>query len=125
VVDAWAVQTATAESKAIGVAFGLAGLCLHLERGFSGREVQFAHIAMAKDRQPWPRFALPSDRGAMTVREVMASPAGPARDRAIDAWCAAVWAAYHENHAAVRAMLAGRLPASHQVARGARTSHDT
>lgn len=110
-VDAWAVQRATPESKPIAVAFGLAGLCLHLERGFTGREVQLAHMAMARgERKAWPRFALPVHRGTMTALEVMAMPAGPERDRAIDAWCASVWAAFHESHESVRAMLAEHLP---------------
>jgi hypothetical protein len=44
VVDAWAAQHATAKSKPINIAFALLGLYLHLEHGFSGREVQLAHI---------------------------------------------------------------------------------
>jgi hypothetical protein len=42
----------------------------------------------------WPTFPLPEQRGATTVIDVMAAPAGPERDRAIDAWCVAVWDAY-------------------------------
>lgn len=125
VVDAWAVQYATPESKPIAVAFGLAGLCLHLERGFTGREVQLAHIEMARERKPWPRFPLPAGRGAMTALDVMAMPAGPERDRAIDAWCVSVWEAFHDSHEQVRAMLAEHLPASRQVARAPGVSHDS
>lgn len=106
VVDAWAAQHATASSKAIGVAFALFGLQLHLERGFTGREVQLAHMQLAKDRRPWPSFALPATRGAVTARDVLAAPAGPERVRAIDAWCASVWAAWHGSHGQVRELLA-------------------
>lgn len=124
-VDAWAVQQATPESKTIAVAFGLAGICLHLERGYTGREIQLAHMAMARGpRKSWPRFTLPVQRGSITALDVMAQPAGPERDRAIDAWCASVWAAYHQSHGPVRAMLAEHLPASHQVARSPGKSHD-
>lgn len=106
------MQQATSESKAIAVAFGLAGLCLHLERGYTGREVQLAHMVMARGpRKSWPRFTLPAQRGAMSALDVMAMPAGPERDRAIDAWCASVWAAFHESHEPLRAMLAEHLPA--------------
>jgi hypothetical protein len=34
----------------------------------------------------------------MTAIDVMNVPAGPERDRAIDAWCASVWDAFRETH---------------------------
>ena len=40
VVDAFAVQTANDDSRPIGVVFGLVGLYLHVEKQFSGRQVQ-------------------------------------------------------------------------------------
>lgn len=91
VVDAYAVQHATVQSKAIGVAFALVGLYLHLERHYTGREVQRAHMALARDRRQWPAFALPSDRGGMTAIDVMTVPEGAERDAAIHAWCASIW----------------------------------
>ena len=93
VVDAWAVQRATAASKPIGVAFGLAGLYLHLERGYTGREVQLAHMRMGRARRAWPAFNLPANRGAITALDVMAVPPGPGRSAAIDRWCGSVWEA--------------------------------
>jgi len=105
VVDAWAVQLADAATKPIALTFGVVGLYLHLERGFTGREVQLAHIAMARRKHTWPPFVLPANRGAMDARQVMAVPAGPERDRAIDAWCAAVWGAFAGNRPAVVALL--------------------
>lgn len=59
VVDAWAAQHADASKKPITVAFALAGLCLHLEQGYHGREVQNAHMRLAQRKQAWPTFALP------------------------------------------------------------------
>lgn len=91
VVDAYAVQHATAQSKNIGVAFALAGLYLHVERHYTGREVQRAHMALARHRRQWPVFALPADRGAMTAIDVMTAPEGDERDAAIHAWCASIW----------------------------------
>lgn len=105
VVDAWAAQTADSSSKPIGVAFALAGLYLHLERGLTGREVQRAHMKMAATRREWPRFELPIDRGAVTAREVLAAPEGVERDAAIDRWCASVWAAYTPQRDAVITLL--------------------
>lgn len=96
VVDAHAAQTATAASKPIGVAFALVGLYLHLERGFTGREVQLAHMRLAKSGPPWPAFPIPGDgeRGAMTAEDVLTTPEGPARAAALDEWCGSVWDAW-------------------------------
>jgi hypothetical protein len=98
VVDAFAAQHATPATKPIALAFALLGLYLHVERGFTGRQVQRAHMMLAKRSRSWPTFALPTPthRGAMTAVDVVAASAGVERDAAIDAWCAAVWAAYRE-----------------------------
>jgi hypothetical protein len=101
VMDAFAAQHATAQTRPIAVAFALIGLYLHVERGLSGRQVQRAHIMLAKRSRHWPTFPLPEHRGAMTVIDVMAAPAGPERDRAIDAWCVSVWDAYRDVAPAV------------------------
>ena len=92
VVDAFIVQHADASTKPIGLTFGLLGLYLKLERGCTGRQVQLMHMALARRKREWPRFVLPNERGAMTAIDVMRTPPGSERDRAIDAWCAAVWA---------------------------------
>lgn len=106
VVDAHAAQQADADTRPMKLAFALVGLYLHLERQFTGRQVQRAHMTLARRSRDWPTFPLPADRGAITPVQVMAATAGPDRDRAIDAWCAAVWEAYGEPRAAVAALLA-------------------
>jgi len=93
VVDAHAVQTATADSKAIGVVFGLVGLYLRVEKQWTGRQVQQMHQRLGQRKREWPRVTLPTDRGTMTAVDVLAAPAGADRDQAIDAWCASVWTA--------------------------------
>ena len=105
VVDAWAAQHADETTKPIGLTFALVGLYLHLEEGYSGRMVQRAHMDLGKRRRRWPSFPLPSERGTVTVTQVIAAPAGPERDRAIDAWCASVWAAYSHCHRPVAELL--------------------
>jgi len=105
VVDAWAAQHADERTKPIGLTFALVGLYLHLERGFSGRQVQRAHMALARHKRAWPTFGLPQVRGSITATHVIAAPAGPERDRAIDAWCASVWGAFRESHRAVAELL--------------------
>jgi hypothetical protein len=101
VVDAYAAQTASADSKPIGVVFALVGLYLHIEKGFSGRQVQQAHMALGRQKRAWPTMDLPSDRGAMTVAGVLAAAAGPERDKAIDAWCGSVWTAFGTSRPAI------------------------
>lgn len=105
VIDAWAAQQADARTKPIALTFALVGLYLHLECGFSGRQVQRAHQQLARRKQKWPWFALPHDRGTATAAEVMAAPEGPERDRAIDLWCASVWDAYREHHHAIASLV--------------------
>jgi hypothetical protein len=94
VVDAFAAQGAGEHTKPIKLTFALVGLYLHVERRFSGRQVQQAHMRLARQRRNWPSFPLPDDRGAMTARDVLGVPAGPGRDQAIHAWCACVWDAF-------------------------------
>jgi hypothetical protein len=105
VVDAYAVQHANDRSKPIGVAFALIGLYLHVERGYTGREVQRVHMALGKHRRQWPTFALPAARGAMTARDVTAAPEGVERDAAIHAWCATTWTACNATSDQVMGLL--------------------
>ena len=105
VVDAFAAQTAGEDDKPIKVTFALVGLFLHVEKRFSGRQVQLAHMKLAREKQAWPVFVMPTKPGAMTVRDVLAAPAGPARDEMIDRWCESVWDAFGENRQIVSDLL--------------------
>ncbi|HKI86264.1 MAG TPA: DUF5946 family protein [Thermoanaerobaculia bacterium] len=106
VVDAWTAQNARQEIKPITLAFALVGLYLHVERGFSGRQVQRVHTLLAENTVDWPSFPLPAERGAVTAREVLSAPEGVKRRLAIDAWCTSVWEAYGESHDTVAELLA-------------------
>ena len=105
VVDAWAAQHADEQTKPIGLAFALIGLYLHVERRFSGRQVQRVHMKLGRRRRTWPSFPLPRERGSVTAVQVMAAQAGPERDKAIDSWCASVWDAFRDSHRAVAELL--------------------
>jgi hypothetical protein len=105
VVDAFAAQQATEQDKPIKITFALAGLYLLIERRFSGRQVQRAHMQLARRKQQWPRFALPTNRGAITAVDVLNTSASLERDAAIHAWCASVWASYAESRETVAALL--------------------
>lgn len=105
VVDARMLQTADEETKPVGVAFALAGLCLYLEHGFSGREVQRAHMKMGAAGGPWPTFEPPVDRGTVTHRAVIAAAPGPERIAAIRTWCLSVWRPWSVHRERVEALL--------------------
>ena len=105
VVDAFAVQTASDHSKPISVVFGLVGLYLHVEKQFTGRRVQEAHMRLGRRKRTWPSVHLPEDRGGMTVVDVLAASAGPERDKAIDDWCRSVWIAFAGNRQTIIALL--------------------
>jgi hypothetical protein len=104
VVDAFAVQQADENTKPIALTFGLVGLYLRIEKQFSGKQIQRAHMDLARQKHLWPRFTLPSERG-ISVADVMRAPAGSDRDKAIDGWCASVWEAFHDNHQTVAELL--------------------
>ena len=106
VVDAKAAQTATVDSGAMGLVFALVGLYLHLEKGFTGSQVQRVHQTLSRQKQKWPSIDLPLERGRMTAAEVMRVPAGDERDVAIDRWCDEVWRAFHGARATIVQLLA-------------------
>lgn len=98
-VDAYTAQMANKETKPIALIFALAGLYLFLEHGYSGRQVQQAHMLMAKNKPPWPQISLPSERGHITVETVLAREPGPERDKMIKMWCAEVWSTFQASQA--------------------------
>src|SRR5258708_288507 len=48
IVDAYAAQHATKETKPIKITFALVGLYLMAEKGYTGRQVQQAHMQLAR-----------------------------------------------------------------------------
>jgi len=105
VADAFTLQTATQETKPIALVFGLVGLYLHLEKQFSGRQVQEMHMKMARFKRVWPSIHLPEDRGSISVLDVLAAPPGPERDTAIDDWCRSVWTSFSSNRPTIISLM--------------------
>lgn len=108
VVDAYAAQTATPDTKPMGLVFALVGLYLHVEKGFSGDQVQRVHMQLANTRRQYPRLPLPTSRGAITPLDVLSAPAGAERDAAIDRWCGSVWEAFRESRPTIVSFLRER-----------------
>ena len=87
---------------------GLVGLFLLVERRLSERQVQRVHTELARIKQAWPVFALPAERGRITVFEVVVAPEGIERDAAIHVWCRSVWEAFRESRQRVVDLLLQR-----------------
>jgi len=101
-VDAYAAQHAGGPTKNITVAFGLIGLHLALEKGYTGRQVQLAHMRIARARKDWPRLEPPRQPADLTVMDVLGAGADAEKDAMIRRWMAAVWETWADRHAWVR-----------------------
>jgi hypothetical protein len=104
-VDAYAAQHAGPASKPITIAFALVGLCLLLERGYTGKAVQRAHMRLASRSKRWPSFDPPAHRGSVTVSDVLRVVPGSERDETIMRWARSVWMAWERAHPAVRTLI--------------------
>lgn len=121
-VDAYGAQHARQPDRSIRLSFSLVGLHLALDLGASGREVRDAHVAMSRRQSSWPEFRRPSMDGLPTVLDVARagpranSPAG--HRQAVQAWAAAVWAAWSGQHGLVAALAARTVPNRYLRPRG-------
>ena len=104
-VDAFTAQNANEKTKPIAVAFALIGLYLHLEKGYTGKQVQRAHMQLAKQQKSWPAFELPKARGNITAFDVLAVQPGKLRDEMIRNWCVSVWSAFEQSRERVIGLL--------------------
>jgi Family of unknown function (DUF5946) len=102
IVDAYTVQTATVDTKAISLTFSLVGLYLYIEKNYSGKEVQQFHTLMSNDKMNWPNIKLPGKRGKITIEMVLKENEGDERNRMIKNWCISVWDAFVESHLEIK-----------------------
>jgi Family of unknown function (DUF5946) len=109
IVDAFAAQHASDASTPIAVVFALVGLYLHIEKGFTGRQVQRVHMQLARSRRQWPKMQPPEERGAITVADVLSAQPGPKRDAMIRRWCASVWEAWTGSRSRIVELLRTEL----------------
>jgi len=98
-VDAWQLQHAMPSKSNIGIAFSLIGLYLALEKGYTGRQVQLAHMDLGRTKRDWGDFEIPSSRTALAVVDVLRAEPGNARDAMLMQWSAAIWANWNHAHA--------------------------
>jgi hypothetical protein len=105
VVDAYAAQHISKETKPVKIAASLIGLYLSAERRYTGRQVQLAHIALGNKMKSWPRFEAPEKQTRLTISDPLNVPPGPERDELIRQWGHAVWGMWRERHAEVERVL--------------------
>ncbi len=98
IVDAYAAQTADSNTKPITLFFSLAGLYLLCEKNYSGKQVQQAHQRMASITKKFIKINLPTNRGYVSVADVLKEPSGTERNLMIKKWALSVWNAYSSQH---------------------------
>jgi hypothetical protein len=101
VVDAYAAQHSGPDMKPIATAFALIGLYLTFERGYTGREVQLAHMGLGKTRRERPRFNPPAAKGALTVLDVVRGISEENYKERLNAWGKSVWLLWLPQHESV------------------------
>jgi hypothetical protein len=104
IVDAFAVQHADANTRPIAIVFGLLGLYLYIEKNFSGRRVQLAHMRLARNRRQWVAPPIPERRAVIGVADVLAAHPGSERHAMIRRWCEAVWQDWHASRPQIIAL---------------------
>lgn len=91
VVDAYSVQHSGKQVKNIRTAFSLVGLYLAVERGYSGRQVQQAHMERAKRNIHWSSFELSTQPYTLSVADVLAVDELQNRNEMLMKWAKNVW----------------------------------
>lgn len=107
-VDAYAAQHPGPPTRPISVWFALVGLHLFADRGLTGRQVQRAHMQLARERTAWEPIQAPASLAGVTVGDVLAQPPGDQRDAALGDWARWVWSRWADHHDEVAALCAAR-----------------
>ena len=103
-VDTYAAQHAGANLKPIGITFALVGLYLAHEHGYSGKQVQRAHMLLAKASKKWPQFRQPEEKASVTVLDVLNAPEDR-RNEMLREWGRAVWRIWAPERAKIVALV--------------------
>ena len=107
IVDAYTAQTADTNTKLIAIYFALIGLYLLVEKNYTGKQVQNAHVALSYQSKNFNTIHLPEYRGEIHIEDVLNSLPGKQRDEMIYQWCKSVWSAYKEVSKEIEEMAIG------------------
>lgn len=105
-VDAYAAQHPGPPAKPITVAFGLIGLYLACEKGYTGRKVQHMHGLLANRSKVWPTFTPPERTSALTVWDVLQAPPGDERDALLMRWATSIWVTWSAERERIESLIA-------------------
>lgn len=103
--DSYTAQHLGPKLKPIGGAFALIGLYMAFERGYTGRQVQLAHMALGNTRRDWPRFVSPQGQTVLTVADVVRGLSQENYRQRINAWGKAVWDWWKPEHERVAELI--------------------
>ena len=106
VVDAYGAQHASKEDKPMKIAFALIGLCLLVNYKYTGRQIQKAHVELAKTRRVWPLFKAPEKKANINISDILLTKTYSSRDALIKEWATAVWKTWENQHQAVLLIVA-------------------
>jgi glutathione S-transferase len=101
-VDAYGAQHADVPSRPISTAFGLIGLYLALEHGWSGTAVRAAHQFLAQRFSRWPSFRGRAEGPVLTVADVAGATTPDEHASHVQAWARSVWNSWAPEHPHVR-----------------------
>lgn len=111
-VDSYAAQHYSPNMKSITITFALIGLHLAFERGYTGREVQLAHIVLGQLHKQWPRFENQTKNAAITVLDVLQNITKDNYKEPLTKWGKSVWASWEPEHEKVRKIVDSYLKIS-------------
>jgi hypothetical protein len=96
VVDAYAAQHSGGITKNIATMYALIGLCLMIDNGLTGKQVQKVHMRMPKRK--WEKLDPPTDYKWMTTRDVLKAKNSSERRALIRKWAISVWNSWKRYH---------------------------
>ena len=101
-IDAYEAQHAGGRTRPITAVFGLIGLYLALEKGYTGRQVQLAHMKIVSRRKEWPRLQPPARKAELTVMDVLRVETDAEREKMLMKWAESVWKSWEHLHPWIR-----------------------
>lgn len=101
-VDAYESQHAGGKTRPVTTVFGLIGLYLALEKGYTGREVQIAHMKIGRKKRQWPVMEPPELPASLTVVDVLCAKTDREKEEMLMQWAASVWQSWEPRHREIR-----------------------
>ena len=80
------------------------GLYLAQEKGYTGLQVQRAHVKIGRTRRDWPRLEPPEHPAELTVMDVLQVGTDAEKEEMLLRWAASVWQSWEHRHQWVREM---------------------